>query len=326
MIRKADCFLQGPSQQGSHPGIPDPDQVKTSNFPPAAAALPVALLLLGGGCARIISHAAGRALAPEGALFAAEDDPELVRQALPFGLKTLEGLLAQSPRDPALLLAAASGFTQYAYAFVQQDAEFLAAKDPAAVRAGLARARRLYLRARDYGLRGLEARHRGFGAALESGPAAAAALAGREDLPLLYWTAAAWGASVSLAKDDMKAVGQLPRVEALFARALALDEAWDHGALHEFAIAYEGAQGGRSGPAKAHLDRALALSGGRKLGPLVTYAESVCVPLQDRKSFDELLDRVLAFDADSAPPFRLANLVAQSRARWLKSRTEDLFL
>ena len=290
-----------------------------------ASALPAALLVLGAGCARLVTHAAGKALSPGSDLFAAEDDPELVRQALPFGLKTLEGLLAQSPEDERLLLAAASGFTQYAYAFVQQDAELLAEKDPAAAKEGLARARRLYRRARDYGLRGLEARHRGFGAALDSSPAAAAALATKDDLPLVHWTAAAWGAWIALSKDDMKAVGQLNRVEALSDRALALDEAWDGGALHEFRIAYDGARGDQAS-AKAHLDRALALGGGRKLSPLVTYAESVCVPRQDRKTFDALLDQVLAFDPDSAPPFRLANLLAQRRARWLKSRVEDLFL
>jgi predicted anti-sigma-YlaC factor YlaD len=277
---------------------------------------------MAGGCAPIITRSLGRALEGQADLFSSEDDPELVRQALPFGLKTLEGLIAKAPDDPRLLLAAASGFTQYAYAFVQQDAEFLAATDPAASRQGLARARRLFLRARDYGLRGLEARHPGFSAALAADPAAVAT---REDVPLLYWTAAAWGAWVALSKDDMKAIGQLPRLEALATRALALDEAWNGGAIHEFFVAYEGARG--AGPrAKQHLDRALALSRGNKLGPLVAYAESVCVSAQDRKGFDQTLDRVLAFDCDRAPAFRLANLLAQSRARWLKNRTEDLFL
>lgn len=300
--------------------------MKASASAPVRIAFPMAVLfLLNAGCTRIITRAAGQALAADGSLFSSEDDPELVRQALPFGLKTLEGLLSKAPGDDQLLQAAASGFTQYAYAFVQQDAEFLTEKDPAASRAGLARARRLYLRARDYGLRGLAARHPGFPSALAANPVAAAATATREDLPLLYWTAASWGASVALSKDDMKAVGQLPRLEALMDRALALDEAWGDGALHEFYISFDGAQG-RARQAREHLDRALSLTGGKKLGPLVAYAESVCVSAQDRKGFDAALDRVLAFDPDSAPAHRLANLLAQSRARWLKARVEDLFL
>ncbi len=288
-------------------------------------ALVLAMAAAAGGCTRVLTSAAARALDGDGSLFAAEDDPELVRQALPFGLKTLEGLIRKAPQDDRLLLAAASGFTQYGYGFVQQDAEFLADKDPAAGREGLARARRLFRRARDYGLRGLEARHPGFAAALAADPRAAAASAAKADVPLLYWTAAAWAAWVARSKDDMKAVGQLPRVEALLDRALALDEAWDQGALHELMVSYDGARGERT-RAKAHLDRALALSGGRRLGPLVSYAEAVCVAAQDRKGFDALLDRVLAFDPDTAPDTRLANLLAQSRARWLKGRSEDLFL
>jgi len=291
------------------------------------AALAAGLLLWSAGCTRVLTSAAGRALAADGTLFAAEDDPELVRQALPFGLKTLEGLLLQAPEDDRLLLAAAAGFTQYAYAFVQQDAEFRADKDPAAARDGLARARRLYARARDYGLRGLEARHRGLAAALAADPAAALAAATRADVPLLYWTGAAWAAHIALSKDDMKAVGQLPRVEALMARALTLDPGWDEGTLHEFQVAYQGARG-RDGVAEAqrHLQQALSLSGGQKLGPLVAFAESACVAAQDRKGFDAALNRVLAFDADRAPRHRLANLIAQSRARWLQARADDLFL
>lgn len=308
------------------PASPEFPQVNPASRPLVRAAVPaLAALLLTGGCTRIITRAAGNALASDGALFAAEDDPELVRQALPFGLKSLEGLLAKAPQDDRLLLAAASGFTQYAYAFVQQDAEFLAEKDPATARAGLARARRLYQRARDYGLRGLEARHRGFAAALAADPRAAAAGATREDVPLLYWTAAAWGAWVAQSKDDMQAVGQLPRMEALLERALALDEGWNSGALQELAITYHSARGDAR-RAKAAFDRALGLGGGNKLGPLLAYAEGACVAAQDRKAFEQLLDRVLAFDADRAPAHRLANLLAQSRARWLKARTEDLFL
>jgi predicted anti-sigma-YlaC factor YlaD len=59
----------------------------------------------------------------------------------------------------------------------------------------------------------------------------------------------------------------------------------------------------------------------------VTLAETVSVRAQDRKEFLELLDRALAFDArGEAPEFRLANLVAQRKARWLKGRVDDLFL
>jgi len=38
------------------------------------------------------------------------------------------------------------------------------------------------------------------------------------------------------------------------------------------------------------------------------------------------LQQALAVDADGRPEMRLANLVAQRRARWLLARVDDLFL
>jgi predicted anti-sigma-YlaC factor YlaD len=51
----------------------------------------------------------------------------------------------------------------------------------------------------------------------------------------------------------------------------------------------------------------------------------VLVQQQDRAAFEAELRRVIAFDADSAPEFRLANLLAQRRARALLAHVDDLF-
>jgi len=264
-----------------------------------------------------------------GDVFARDDDPELVRDAVPFALKAMESLLASSPEHKGLLTALSKGFTQYAVAFVRQDAE--EAPDPETRRAGMERARRLLLRARGYGVRGLSVGREGFAAALSGDPAGAAARVGAEDVPLLYWTAAAWSLAVASSSDDPALLADLPRCEALMRRALALDERYDDGAVHEYFVAFEGgrpeAMGGSVDRARHHMDQAMALSGGRKVAPLVTFAETVSVRTQDRKEFLDLLDRALAFDARSAAPeHRMANLVSQRRARWLKGRVDELFL
>src|SRR5690606_32961424 len=67
----------------------------------------------------------GDALAGGAGVYASDDDPELVGAALPFALKTMEGLLAQDPGNADLLLAAASGFAQYAWGWVQLPAQRL---------------------------------------------------------------------------------------------------------------------------------------------------------------------------------------------------------
>src|SRR3954463_14431926 len=107
------------------------------------------MLILHTGCAvkKIAINKLGDSLAQSGDTFTSDDDPDLVAQALPFGLKMYESLLAESPRHRGLLLAASKGFTSYAYAFVQQDAEEMEDVDLAKAAAMRARARRLYLRA-----------------------------------------------------------------------------------------------------------------------------------------------------------------------------------
>ncbi len=296
------------------------------------SALALAILALSAtGCSirQYTVRQLGNALAGTSAgAFASDDDPELIKAAAPFSLKLMESLLAEDPDNDRLLLATARGFTQYAYAFVQEDADELEPTDFDAAQAMRARARRLYLRARNYGLRGLEVRHPGFGATLAADPARAVAAAARADVPWLYWTAASWAAAIALAKDQPDLIADLPKVDALIDRAAALDETWDHGALPSFLITYDMARGGADAPERSHRDftRAVALSGGHLAAPYVNFAEAVPLQQQHADEFRHLLDQALAINPDADPPDRLANLVAQRRARWLLGRMDELFL
>jgi hypothetical protein len=162
--------------------------------------LAVFLVLPATGCSvkKFAINKLGDSLANGGTTFASDDDPELIGEALPFSLKLMEGLLAESPRHRGLLFAASSGFTQYTYVYVQQDAERMEDQDLAKATEMRTRARHLYLRARDYGLRGLETRHKGFSEALRREPQAGVRVANAKDVPLLYWTAVSWGAAISV--------------------------------------------------------------------------------------------------------------------------------
>lgn len=294
----------------------------------------LALLALGCSLQRLAARAVGGALAGGGSVWASDDDPELVGQAMPFALKTVESLLAAAPGDRRLLLSACSGFTQYAYAYLASEADYREATDFAGARQLRERARRLYARARRYGLDGLEAARPGLGAAVrghdEAALAAGLARARPAEVPLLYWTALAWGAEISLAKDDPELSGDLPKVERLMRRALALEPGFGDGALWDFFITYEGsrpaAAGGSIERARAAFAEATRLSGGRRAGPFLALAESVAVATQDRAEFSRLVEQALAVDAAASGEQRLANLLAQRRARWLLARLDDLFL
>lgn len=292
----------------------------------------VALAGLSTGCSvrKFAVNQVGNALAGGGTTFASDDDPELIKAAVPFSLKLMESLLAESPRHKGLLFATASSFTQYAYAFVQQEADELEERDVTAALELRARARRLYLRARDYGLRGLEVNHRGFAQTLRANPKVAVTQARRRDVPLLYWTAVSWAAAISVTKDNADLIADLPQVEALIDRALALDPDYDCGAIHSFLITYEMSRSASPGDpevlSRQHFALTLALTQGQAAAPYLALAESVAQPRQDKREFTDLVDRALAIDPNARPEWRLVNLVMQRRARWLRARLDQLFV
>jgi len=306
-------------------------QSRTVPFLRFTGALSLGLLLCS-GCSikRTAVNLVGDALAGGGTTFTSDDDPELVGQAVPFSLKLMETLLAESPRHEGLLLATASGFTQYAYVWVQQESDFIKERDLDRSRELQARAKRLYLRAREYGLRGLEVRHRGLRMKLDASPSTALAKTRAKDVPLLYWTAAAWAAAIGADKTDALLMADLPKIDAMIRRVAELEPDYDNGAVYSLLISYEMIRQGQEGDpverATASYHKALELSGGKQAGPHVAFAESVCISTDRREDFLKALDAALAIDADAHPELRLANLVTQKRARWLKAHVDDYFL
>ncbi len=288
----------------------------------------VIVALAAGACSpkKTAIRVLGKALAEGSSVYASDPDPELVREALPFGLKTIEGLLASDPGNRDLALAACSGFAQYGYAFVLGDRDRLVDTDLEAAEVARNRAVALLLRGRDHCLSAWPPEAR---ADLQRNPAAAAAGLGTKDAALLYWTGATWGGALSAGRDRPGLLGDLPVIRALFARLLTVAPEFDHGAGHEAMIALEALpamMGGSLDRAEDHYRRALELSRGQRASTFVAYAESVAVSRQDRAAFLAALERALAIDVDTTPNTRLANLVSQARARRLLERVDDYFL
>lgn len=294
--------------------------------------LPILALCLGTGCSvrKLAVNKLGDALAQSGSSFASDDDPELIKQAVPFSLKLVESLISESPKHKGLLLAADQGFTQYAYAFVQEDADEMESRDLGAATALRERARRLYARATRYGLRGLEVRYPNFEKELRADAKEAVKRLSKRDMPMIYWTSVSWAAGIALSKDRPETIADVPIVQALADRAETLDADYNNGSLESFLISFESARTDRTGDLDArikhHFDRAMALSQNQLAGPLVSYAEAVCIKNQNVKEFQSLLNQALKINADAKPEWRLMNLIMQRRARWLLSRTDDLFL
>lgn len=295
-----------------------------------ACLLVLAALLSGCSIKKIAVNKLGNALAASGTTVSSDNDPELIASAAPYSLKFMESLLAESPKHRGLLLAASSGFTQYAYLAVQEPADEGEAHDIEGTTAKRLRARLLYLRARDYGLRGLETRHKGFAHNLSLNAGSAVLECDKRDVAFLYWTAAAWGSAISVSKESPDLIADQSIVEALIDRAAALEPDFSDGAIQQFLVTYEPARpgGGKDYEArsKPHFDRAIEITHGQMAGPYVSYAESISIAKQNRAQFESMLRQALAIDPDARPEWRLANIVMERRARWLLSREDDLFV
>jgi predicted anti-sigma-YlaC factor YlaD len=278
---------------------------------------------------RLAINSVGDALASSASVFETDDEPVLIAEALPFSLKLVESLLSEQPDHRGLLLTATRGYLLYSYAFVDMPAEESTLEDIDRTRELRRRARNLYLRAYAYASRLLELDYPGLADELAGDPAQAIAAVGRDrDVATLYWNAAALGLAISVSRNEPALLARLPEVEAMLNRALTLDEAWNRGALHEFAISLAGAGTAEvdESAMQRHYQRALELSAGNRASVHVAYAEVVTVPKQDREQFETLLARALAVDVDEDPDQRLLNVIAQQRARWLLENADEFFL
>lgn len=270
------------------------------------------------------------AMSESAVVYSRDEDPELIEGAFPFMLKTIEGLLEQTPNNKKLLVTACKAFTSYAQAFVAVPADVVEEDDLEAARAQRERAGKLFVRARGYGLRALELSHEGITEGLDSNPDSALAQTKEEDIPALFWTGAAWALAISNNMSDMDMVIDFNIAIALLERASELEPDWNQGAIHEVMITLEMARpdGGEDSEviAREHFQAAIELSEGQKAGPYVSLAQAVCIKNQYVEEFQHLLGQALEVDPDEAIDYRLTNILSQRRARWLLERTENYFI
>ena len=266
-----------------------------------------------------------------GTVFTGDDDPELVGDALPFALKLYESLLDEVKDNPRLYLTTGSAFVMYANAYVQTPADMLPDAEFENKGRMTERARKLYIRGRDYVINGIEVKHPGFTAALNG--ATLGDFLGtmqKDDVPFLYWGGAGWMAAYATDPFNVDLGMGVKKAAAMMENALRLDEAFNDGAIHEFFILYYGAlpqsMGGSEEKARRHFQRAVELSKGQTASPYVALASTVSVGNQNAAEFTELLNKALAVDVSQRNGNRLANIIAQRKARWLLEHRDDRIL
>jgi hypothetical protein len=275
---------------------------------------------LGPACDHLIAGQTIALVARTTPAIEADDDPDLVEAAAPAGLLQLEGFYVAYGGDRRLLPLLAQATCGYAAGFVQDHWE----EATLAGRAEVARAlavdgRSLLGRCARYALIGLGDR---FAPILDIDDAGANTIlrrAERGDAPMLYWLGTAVAASIGLDPADQRLVALLPRATAILERAVALDDGLDNGQGHiTLGIVYasrSAAVGGDPARGRAHLERALAITGGKSLMARVMLARFVAVTTRDPALFDRTLREVLATPPSVWPAQRLSGELAQRKAR-----------
>jgi predicted anti-sigma-YlaC factor YlaD len=275
------------------------------------------------GCAvrPFVVDKAADALASQGQ--SDEDDILLAREASAFYLKLSESVLKETPSNLKLAESVASGFTQYAYAFVAFDAEKIESQDAKAAQRMRERAARLYWRANQHAMRALEISLPGFKQALVKNDPQLLARLRQDQVGLAYWASASWGGFISLSKDDPDKVADLPLAVNLATLAWKKNPDFNRGGLTSLMGTFEASRpGGSMALAEKYFDQAIAQSNGESAGPWVAKAESIALKKQDQKVFIQWLNEALRIAKIHR---NLENEVMRERAIWLIETADDLF-
>jgi hypothetical protein len=282
---------------------------------PVAAAAVLCAAAFVSGCSSIVSNvSAGMADNLSGAILN-QDDPELVREALPAYLLLLDSLVESDPGNVATLSAAAQLYAAYGAALVT---------DPE-------RAKILTRRARLYGQSALCAADRDTCGLDELDFAAYEQVIGgvdARDVEALYSYSLSNLAWIRAHSDDYIALADLPNVEAALQRVMELEP----GDLAPSTSMYLGilntlrpeALGGKPEEGRDWFIQGIDLSGGRDLSIKVEYARSYARLVYDRELHDRLLNEVLEAEVEQ-PDLTLFNILAREQAQQLLDSADDYF-
>ena len=247
-----------------------------------------------------------------------ESDLDFAEKAIPGNLTLLEALYrAKEKDDDHLAFLLTEGYTGYTLGFVEDvDVE---------------RAKVLYARARDYGLRSLK-KNKQFAAAFDLDQAAfkkSLEQFSKKDVPMIFWTANAWGNLINVSISDPSVLGDLPKVNAMMEFVLKNDEQYFYGSAHLYFAAILATTpknlGGKPDSAKYHFEKCFEIGQNKFVLPHLYMAKSYCVQVQDRALFDRLITTIEEAPLDSLPEQRLVNAIAKRKAKILAQKADELF-
>jgi hypothetical protein len=270
------------------------------------------------GCASIVGKATDAFAKNLGNAVLDSEDPATVRDGLPAYLLLLDGLIAgQKPGEKsnaAVLLAAAQLNGAYAGNFTQGDA---------------VRAQRLSKKSLDYARAAVCLSDTELCLALDQDIDAFISVVQKDtNTELLYGLASSWAGFLQSNSEDWGAIADLPKVDALLMRVVALDANYERGLPYVYLGVINSlrpeALGGKPEIGRGYFEKAIALSDGKNLYAKTALAQYYARLVFNQELHDQLLNEVINANP-KAKGYTLINTLAQDQAKQLLISGKDYF-
>lgn len=275
----------------------------------------LALVVLTAACGNVVRKATNQFAENLTNAILSEDDPGTVRDGVPAYLLLIDGIIGGDPENPEALLAGSQLYGAYAGGFVDEPE----------------RAHRLANRAYDYARHALCITEKEFCPTIDA-PfdqyEAALEKTNAKNIATLYGFGSAWAGRIQVNSGDWNAIADLPKLQSLLLRVVAIDPHYDNGGAYLYLGVINSIRpaslGGKPEEGKAYFDKALEYSQGKNQMVRVLYAQFYARLVFDQALHDKLLNEVLAADP-VAPKLTLVNTLAKRRAKALLESGKDYF-
>ena len=251
---------------------------------------------------------------------------QIAEIALPLSFESQERKIQKYPNNQLFYLNASKSKITYAYGILMEKADRLMYTDYYKSRDYYAKSLDLFVTSRNYLLKALELKYENFSTSLREKKSF---VFEKNDIDYLYWLSGSMAGSIQASQADPQYLADLSSIRWLIESAIKIDPDWESGALSAamMSVYLNDLSGDKNSEksALAYFRLAEEQSKGLNASIYVTLAESYAVSKQDKEMYMELLNKALQIDISKDKNLKQSNKLSQSRAKWLKSRVDDLF-
>jgi hypothetical protein len=332
---KCDLLRSARIDKLGAPRVQTPTMSVTFRLSTGLLAAVCALSLSGCNINKIVADGTGDLLEEGAPALDAYWDYDIAGIGIASAIIQLETFRSVSPDNEKLAMNLAKAYVGYTQGWVegQYETAFMTGDFDKADRLR-ARARHLYLRARNLALHAMRVRDEGIDEAIKSVDQTALPkylvenYVAKEDAGPIFWTGLAWGAAINMSLDQPDLIADLPIIKPFIERARDLDDLYFNGAayvaLGTIEASFPPALGGDPEKGKEWFERGLERTERKNNLLQVMYARIYAVNTRNQALFFKLLNEVIEAP-DAGDAYRLANKVARVRAERYLTHAKDLF-